>query len=595
MGGKKFMTKKKKMVATFNILIWVIFVSVIFFSINLSYSNGINPLDNEKYFKLNKADHWILTGSPIYIDDNDPLNNWAITAATNDWVNGSGTWNDPYIIENVTIDWQGNDGIEIKNSDVYFILKNNTFYNGYEGIYLYNTNNGRIIENDLSNNRNGIRLYASKNITIQGNKINNSDNYGIALYSQWKNSESVSILDNNITNSGSDGINIDPQDAISNYNKIINNSIEFNERHGINIKNNGNYDSNYNIIVGNNIVNNTNFGIYISRGEYQTIEKNVIINNDDGINLFDSSSNTIQLNNISRNTVGLMISGSSNSRYNIITNNLIHNNSLYGLYLDSFGNNNDIYLNNFSRNGINAYDAGSENKWDYGKVGNYWEDYSGIDADNNSIGDTPYDIPGSAQSKDYYPVLGSFESVVFYFPSNDIPPITIEIVIVSIIIAFGIVGFLGLIYGNYKYHWFWNRILKKTTLYSLPTFVFFVAWCVDVGIGIGYITLYRGLNLIDWGFNWVHLTDYYLIYTNTLSSLLFGCYAYSIIAYYLGINNFKRAAKSIYMWFPFWFGISIFLGIIGPSSYYNGWLSVHIIFGLWVALGVIISLSLIHI
>ena len=116
-------------------------------------------------------------------------------------------------------------------------------------------------------------------------------------------------------------------------------------------------------------MNNTNFGIYISRGEYQTIEKNVIINNDDGINLFDSSSNTIQLNNISRNTVGLMISGSSNSRYNIITNNLIHNNSLYGLYLDSFGNNNDIYLNNFSRNGINAYDDGSENN--SGKVYRY--------------------------------------------------------------------------------------------------------------------------------------------------------------------------------------------------------------------------------
>ncbi len=35
--------------------------------------------------------------------------------------------------------------------------------------------------------------------------------------------------------------------------------------------------------------------------------------------------------------------------------------------------------------------------------------------------------------------------------------------------------------------------------------------------------------------------------------------------------------------------MSIYLGIIGAGSYYNGWLSAHIIFGIWVALGSIIS------
>lgn len=100
--------KKIETVITFNTLIWVIFVISIFININLNYSNGIIPLDNEKYFKLNKADHWILTGSPIYIDDNDPLNNWAITAATNDWVDGSGTWNEcSRTISKPYNDWMG--------------------------------------------------------------------------------------------------------------------------------------------------------------------------------------------------------------------------------------------------------------------------------------------------------------------------------------------------------------------------------------------------------------------------------------------------------------------------------------------------------
>ncbi|KKL92117.1 hypothetical protein LCGC14_1887900, partial [marine sediment metagenome] len=203
---------------------------------------------------------------------------------------------------------------------------------------------------------------------------------------------------------------------------------------------------------------------------------------------------------------------------------------------------------------------------------------------------------------------------VIQYRQDVLPNTIISITIISIIIALGIVGSFGLIYGIHKYHWLWNRKMKKEinlegnelksrkieltlatrkTLYAIPIFVFFVAWCVNVGIGIGYITLYRDLNLIDWGLDWVKLTDYYLIYTNTLSSLFFGCYAYSIIAYHLGINNFKRGAKSIYLCFPFWFGISIFLGIIGPSSYYNGWLSVHILFGLWVAFGVIISLPMV--
>jgi len=134
----------------------------------------------------------------------------------------------------------------------------------------------------------------------------------------------------------------------------------------------------------------------------------------------------------------------------------------------------------------------------------------------------------------------------------------------------------------------------KKVLYFTPIVVFFVAWWVDVGIAISYLGPYLDyldlgfVAIVDWAFGWAELTDSFLIYTNSLSSFFFGCYSWSIITYYLGTINLKlyrRAIKSICVCYPFWFGMCMYLGLIGPESYYNAWLTVHLIFGIWVALG----------
>ena len=206
----------------------------------------------------------------------------------------------------------------------------------------------------------------------------------------------------------------------------------------------------------------------------------------------------------------------------------------------------------------------------------------------------------------------------------DIPPINWSLFGLSFLIIAGIAVSVGLVYANYHFRWFKNfskshqkkkqRKLKekefehsktmlnpiiRKILYFIPILVFYWAWWFDIGTSISYLAPYlenQDLTIVEWIIGWPYLTDDFLIYMNTFSSLFFGCYSWSIIAYYLGTKNpkrFKRAVKSIYLCYPFWLILSIYLGIIGVESYFNEWLFLHIVLGIWVASGSIISTLLV--
>lgn len=121
----------------------------------------------------------------------------------------------------------------------------------------------------------------------------------------------------------------------------------------------------------------------------------------------------------------------SGSQYGIsltnVTNADVENSTLssnqHGIILFS-GRSSLIFNINFINNAVQASDnLGFDNSWDNGYYGpsgggNYWSNYVGVDKCSgisqavctgpDGIGDTPYRIPGTSNSQDYYPLMTPF-------------------------------------------------------------------------------------------------------------------------------------------------------------------------------------------
>ena len=111
---------------------------------------------------------------------------------------------------------------------------------------------------------------------------------------------------------------------------------------------------------------------------------------------FVSSNNDILENTINNNKRGLKFYASN---YNILYLNNLENDVLNVLYDDS--------VNKWNSEKKIVYTYNGKNFTNY--LGNYWSDYTGIDADNDGIGDTPYMI---GEDKDKYPLMEPIENYV---------------------------------------------------------------------------------------------------------------------------------------------------------------------------------------
>ncbi len=357
-----------------------------------------NSNDSETYWSQNTIETtFSVKSSASYVDHSIIINatsvgvdahnwNWAVSQ---DWCNGTGTLEDPYVIQNLTVNANTEGScLEIHNSnDVHFSIISCEFYNASNsdeaGIHISNSSNGMIESNYIHSNNYGVYLTISpKNITIQDNVILNNELIGIYTMP----------FGDNIT--------------------ILQNRIESSEK-----------------------------GLYLHYILNSIIKKNEIMNHDlCGMHVYGmSKNNTFTENSIHHNAVaGLNLSTMCFD--NIINYNQIFHNLNCGIYLSQASNNNLIYGNlvfGNDGNGIDArqnagnliyYNALFENQgnngycdnldhWNTSSVGNYWGDYEGTDDNNDGIGDTAYSILVSHW--DYKPVI-NFDPWILNSPLEEI-------------------------------------------------------------------------------------------------------------------------------------------------------------------------------
>lgn len=357
---------------------------------------------------------YLLLRAEIGLTPHDPIlivgdNNFT---PVNGVVAGSGTENDPYIIERWVIDASSADGMRVEGTVKHFVIRNCLVENGnsYCGIYLGNVINGKIEKNTCSSNKCGVELQGSKNVILSNNICSGSGKYadpystGIHLGS----SENCTLSNNILTNS-TYGIHIWPSSgnntltgnkADNNYDGIIiehspnnvlrNNTMSKNAwnfgvggeelshflqdidttnkvdgkpiQYLVNQENvviDSSWDvgclgvvSSRNITVRDLVLTTKNWNaVMFAYVENSTIENVLASNASHAIDFTHSSSNVIR-NSVISSRCAIRFQGSSSN--NTIINNDISKNSLDGISLYGNSLNNTIVNNSISNNHYGA-------------------------------------------------------------------------------------------------------------------------------------------------------------------------------------------------------------------------------------------------
>ncbi|GAG80258.1 unnamed protein product, partial [marine sediment metagenome] len=232
------------------------------------------------------------------------------------------------------------------------------------------------------------------NNTVSNNLVVNHNASGIALLKAGYNLIKENILDNNSIC----GISL----TESFHNRILKN-IASRNKYGIGLN-----LSNTNILIQNSLIVN-NYGIAFNNCTDNLIVENKVLKNIDGIVLRLSNKTDVLRNKIYNNSdTGILLY--NNSKDNIIEGNKIKNNGDYGVNISS--NENLLYNNYFFQNLQHAIDEGINNNWNNSDVGNYWDDYSGTDANNDGIGDIPYNISLIPLIQDLLPIWDENKPII---------------------------------------------------------------------------------------------------------------------------------------------------------------------------------------
>ena len=269
----------------------------------------------------------------IYIDGNNSSRDWDDCP----YVTGSGTYLDPYIIQDLTINVdEPGCGILIANTTDYFRIENCTIFATFGStprgglIKLVNAANGTLYGNRLENSSySGIAVLDSLNISVDFNAIDNHKRHGV----YFRNTNTSLIQHSNMTNC-QNGIFLEK----SYQNNLTNNLCTYNDA-GINLQ-----KSDGLFLEDNNCSLNSEYGIYTENLLNTTLKSNLLMQNGRGLSLQTTHNSSVVGNQFLDNTDVELEIGNSHEN-NVSGNSFITN--LVGISL-SLSSKNEISLNNFT-------------------------------------------------------------------------------------------------------------------------------------------------------------------------------------------------------------------------------------------------------
>jgi parallel beta-helix repeat protein len=257
-------------------------------------------------------------------------------------------------------------------------------------VALLGTNNSHVLQ---CSGR--ITLVNAHNNEVSGNKMPNleSNVYGSDSAISLSQCRACRLLDNDVSSANGYGIYLENcNSTVINRNRVSCNA-------GIAIE----VVASRNSSISQNIVTSSACGIDLTYAPYGA-----------GLSIPVSVNNIVNANNVLDCDQAISLRGVYN---NTFFENNISNSRTVAVSIDS-SDNNALYHNNFLNNHATAYEPHSfqsgmgveyyyfkNNTWDdgYPSGGNYWSSYTGTDANEDGIGDTPFGV--FENQTDHYPLM----------------------------------------------------------------------------------------------------------------------------------------------------------------------------------------------
>ncbi len=348
-------------------------------------------------------------GAYVYGPEACVIENNSITYSTANGISIYGAGTDNRISHN-TVSNAGDRGIFLDSPVANSVVSYNSVSNSKAGISIqYSTSGPSIYGNELVNNTyNGIMISYSDGLDIHNNHVTQSQ-IGINMVG------SFSIIHMNNISYNKDGIRMAFSSGIS----IAHNTMEHNDWNGTYIA----YSNNIRI-EGNAMDFNGLDGLVLQETHDSIVSGNDMrYNSLNGVRLFLSSHNNTIGNNTASHSGSAGFHLQDESKDNIMHDNYISSNP-DGMKIEDNSSGNLIYRNFFIDNTHQAYDSSADNRWNesYPEGGNYWSDYTGDDVKSgpnqdhdgsDGIGDSAYSYIGGSSSSDQYPLMNAGDLLSF--------------------------------------------------------------------------------------------------------------------------------------------------------------------------------------